>query len=338
MCFTWPEHIVYLLLLIPLAVFLGYGVMRAFQVREALAEPAMADAIMPPLRLGLVLLKKGLLFLAIALLLVALAGPRFCSGGRPVPRKGADLVFMLDISRSMMARDVLPDRLGQAKQEISSISHAVRSGRRAILLFAGAPLVQCPLTTDKDAFDALLGMASPDLIEEQGTSFRTAFQLALNLLEPVSENRLSPGLKGEKILVLLSDGEDHAGELQAAAQQLKKAGVHLFVIGVGMRQPVVIPLGADGFKRDEHGQVVMSSFKPETLQELARDAGGFYYRSLAENTVFMEVSERINRMEAASRWMMEPAEHDASLTRTVLAVALFLLLSETMLGKGAERR
>ena len=338
MCFTWPENTVYLLLLIPLAVFLGYGVMRAFQVREALVEPAMAEAIMPRLRLGMVLLKKGLLFSAIALLLVALTGPRFCGGGRPVPRKGADLVFMLDISRSMMARDVLPDRLGQAKQEISSISHAVRGGRRAILLFAGAPLVQCPLTTDKDAFDALLGMASPDLIEEQGTSFRTALQLALNLLEPLSENRLSPGLKGEKILVLVSDGEDHAGELQAATQQLKKAGVHLFVIGVGMRQPVVIPIGSGGIKRDEHGQVVMSSFKPETLQELARDAGGFYYRSMAEHTAFMEVSERINRMEAASRWMMEPAGHDASLTSYVLAAALFLLLSETMLGKGAQRR
>ena len=338
MCFTWPENIVYLLLLIPLAVFLGYGVMRAFHVREALVGSDTAEAIMPRLRLGMVLLKKGLLFSAIALLLVALTGPRFCSGGRPVPRKGADLVFMLDISRSMMARDVLPDRLGQAKQEISSISHAVRGGRRAILLFAGAPLVQCPLTTDKEAFDALLGMDSPDLIEDQGTSFRQALQLAASLLEPGSENRLAPGLKGEKILVLLSDGEDHAGDIQAAAQQLKKAGVHLFVIGVGMRQPVAIPLGGGVLKRDEHGQVVMSSFKPETLQELARDAGGLYYRSRAEHTVFAEVSERINRMEAASRWMMEPAEHDASLTRTLLAAALFLLLSETIPGKGAGRR
>ncbi len=338
MCFAWPENIVYLLLLIPLAVFLGYGVMRAFQVRELLVDPAMADAIMPPLRLGKVLLKKGLLFSALALLLVALTGPRWCSGGRPVPRKGADLVFMLDISRSMMARDVLPDRLGQAKQEVSSISHAVHGGRRAILLFAGAPLVQCPLTTDKEAFDALLGMASPDLVEEQGTSFRAALQLAATLLEPVSENRLVPGLKGEKILVLLSDGEDHAGDIQAAARQLKKAGVHLFVIGVGMRQPVVIPQGAVGLKRDEHGLVVMSSFRPETLQALARDAGGFYYRSRAEHPVFMEVSERINRMEAASRWMMEPAEHDASLSRSVLALALLLLLAETMLGKGGARR
>ncbi len=337
MCFTWPENTVYLLLLIPLAVFLGYGVMRAFQVRETLVGPVMADAMMPRLRLGMVLLQKGLLFSGIALLLVALTGPRFCSGGRPVPRKGADLVFMLDISRSMRARDVLPDRLGQAKQEISSISHAVHGGRRAILLFAGAPLVQCPLTTDQEAFDALLGMASPDLIEEQGTSFRTALQLAGTLLEPLSENRLAPGLKGEKILVLLSDGEDHAGDLPAAAKQLKKAGIHLFVIGVGMRQPVVIPLVGGALKRDERGRVVMSSFNPETLQALARDAGGFYYRSKAEHTVFKEVSERINRMEAASRWMMEPAEYDESLSRYVLAAALLLLLAETMLGKGGRR-
>lgn len=340
MCFAWPENIGYLLLLMPLAVILGYGVIRQLHAREAVIDSSMADVMMQGVSLRVVVVKKVFLFCGVALLLFAMTGPRFCIGGRPVLRKGADIVFMLDVSRSMRARDVLPDRLGQAKQEISCISRAVMGGRRAILLFAASPLVQCPLSTDQDAFDALLGMASPDLIEEQGTSFRAALELAGSLLEPISERRMVSGLKGEKIVVLLSDGEDHAGEVQGAVQQLKKAGVHVFVIGVGMRQPVVIPSGeaSDGLKRDELGRVVMSSFRAETLQMLARDADGFYFRSRAEHTVYKEVSERINRIAAASRWVMEPGEREP-LYRYFLAAGLVFLFAETMMGSfGAWRR
>jgi len=246
MSFAWPENIGYLLLLIPLAVLLGYGVIRQLQACEVVASPLMADTMMPGSRLWVLILKKVLLFCGIGLLLFSLSGPRLCSGGRPVLRKGADLVFVLDISRSMRARDVSPDRLGQAKHEIFSISRAVRGGRRAILLFAAAPLVQCPLTTDQEAFEALLWMASPDLIEEQGTVFRSALELSRKLLKTEMENINESGIKGEKIVVMLSDGEDHDGDFLAEAKKIKKDGIHLFVVGVGMSSPVVIPLEGGG--------------------------------------------------------------------------------------------
>lgn len=334
MCFAWPENIGYLLLLMPLAVVLGYGVMRQLQAREAVVGHAVASSMMSGVPMRVIIVKKVLFFFGVALLLFALAGPRFCSGGRPVLRKGADIVFVLDVSRSMMARDVLPDRLGQAKQEITSISRAISGGRRAILLFAASPLVQCPLTTDQDAFDALLGMASPDLIEEQGTSFRSAIELAVRLLEPDSERRMASGVKGEKILVLMSDGEDHAGNFRSAVKQLKKTGIHLVVIGVGMNQPVVIPSAetGDGVKRDESAKVVMSRFRPEALQALARDAAGFYFRSRAERPVYREVSERINSIAAASRWLMEPGEREP-LYPYFLAAGIVFLLAETLIGR-----
>lgn len=310
MCFAWPENIVFLLLLIPLAVVLGYGVLRELHIRELVVGAPVADVMIPRVRRWVIILKKALLFLSIAFLLIALTGPSLCSGGKPVLRNGADLLFMLDVSRSMTAKDVLPNRLDQAKQEILRISRTVRGGRRAMLLFAGAPLVQCPLSADQAAFDALLGMASPDLIEEQGTAFHDALELAVTLLHPSSESQSTSEIKGEKIIVLLSDGEDHAGDIRSAALQLQKAGIHLFVIGVGMVQPAALPLEGGGAKRDEHGRVVMSSFRPETLQALARDAGGSYFRSRAEQAVSGDVSEKINRMAAASRWVMEPAERE----------------------------
>ena len=338
MCFGRPENIGYLLLLMPLALILGYGVVRLRQVREAVVGRSVADVMMQGVSMRVVVVKKVLLFCGIALLLFAMAGPRFCSGGRPVLRKGADIVFMLDISRSMRARDVLPDRLGQAKQEISSISRTVLGGRRALLLFAASPLVQCPLTTDKEAFEALLGMASPELIEDQGTSFHGALELAGNILEPQSEQTVG-GVKGEKIVVLLSDGEDHAGESSEAAQQLKDAGIHFFVIGVGMRQPVVIPAGEarDGVKRDENGRVVMTSFRPETLQMLARAAAGLYFHSRAEETVYRAVSDRINHIAAGSRWVMEPGESEP-LYRYFLVAGLVFLLIETCAWPGAAKQ
>ncbi len=338
MCFAWPENIGYLLFLMPLALILGYGLMRLRLAREAVVGHLVADGMMRGVSMRAVVVKKVILFCGIALLLFAMTGPRFCSGGRPVLRKGADIVFMLDVSRSMSARDVLPDRLGQAKQEILTISRTVSGGRRALLLFAASPLVQCPLTRDQEAFDALLGMASPDLIEEQGTSFRAAFQLAGDLLEPQSERGVASGVKGEKIVVLLSDGEDHAGEVREAVQSLKEAGIHLFVIGVGMRQPVVIPAGeaGDGVKRDENGKVVMTSFRPETLQMLARDAGGLFFRSRADQTVYGEVSDRINRIAAASRWVMEPGDREP-LYRYFLAAGLLCLFVEVFTGSGVKR-
>ncbi|MEI7695292.1 MAG: VWA domain-containing protein [Chlorobium sp.] len=332
MCFAWPENIVFLLLLIPLAVVLGYGIVRELHLREVVVGAPVADVMMPRVRRWVVILKKVLLFSGIASLLIASTGPSLCSGGKPVLRNGADLLFILDVSRSMLAKDLLPDRLGQAKQEITRISHAVRGGRRATLLFAGAPLVQCPLTADEAAFDALLGMASPDLIEEQGTAIHAALELAVTLLHPTSESRVASEIKGEKIVVLLSDGEDHAGGLRSAALQLQKEGIHFLVIGVGMSQPAALPLEGGGVKRDERGRVVMSSFRPETLQALARDAGGTYFRSRAEHAVSGEVSEKINRMAAASRWVMEPAEREP-VSNYFLVVAVVLLVAETFIGR-----
>jgi Ca-activated chloride channel family protein len=337
MTFAWPENFGYLLLLIPLAVILGYGVIRHLQAREAVVSARMAEAMMPGVGFKSIVVKKVMIFLGIASLLIALTGPRLSSGGRPVLRKGADMVFVLDVSRSMKAADVLPDRLAQSKYEITRISRAVTGGRRAIVLFAAKPLVQCPLTADQDAFEALLGMASPDLIEAQGTVFRSALELAETILEPSMEHRMASGTKGEKIIVLLSDGEDHAGDLPSAARRLKKRGIHVFLIGAGMLRPVVIPLGTagGGNKLDKDGKVVTTSFNPETLRSLARESGGFYFHSTADHAVYEDVSSRINRIAAASRWVMEPVESEP-LYYYFLGLGLLLLLAETMITRGGS--
>ncbi|NTU96264.1 MAG: VWA domain-containing protein [Chlorobiaceae bacterium] len=335
MCFVWPENIGYLLLLIPLAVLLNHGLVRFLHAREEVVSPLLASNMMPPVSFRLLVAKKIMLFSAIALALFAMTGPRLCNGGKPVLRKGVDIVFMLDVSRSMAARDVPPDRLGQAKEEIMQISRAVKGGRRALLLFAGEPFVQCPLTTDGDAFDALTGMASPDLIEDQGTDYRPALDLAGRILEPDSDRRFSTGTKGEKIIVLVSDGEDHPGDFKPSAVKLKKAGVHFFVIGVGMERPSVIPLGPEGtgIKRDAGGRVVTTSYRQETLRALTAETDGAYFRSTSDHSVHGEVSSAVNRIAATSRWVMQPSE-SMPLEHWFLAGAFALLFAETVICRG----
>lgn len=335
MCFEWPENIGFLLLLIPLAVVLGYGVIRQMNAREEVVCPVLAASMMPFVSFRVLVVKKILIFIAVALALFSMTGPRLCNGGKPVLRKGVDIVFMLDVSRSMLARDVLPDRLSQAKFEISRISHEVRGGRRSIILFAAEPLVQCPLTSDREAFDALLGMASPDLIEQQGTGFRSALEMARSLLEPASEMQIAAHTKGEKIVVLLSDGEDHSGGFITAAERLKKKGVRFFVAGVGTASPSVIPLEGSGteVRRDANGRPVTTSFNPESLRSIATAAGGTYLRSSADHLVYRDIAAAINRIAASSRWVMEPSE-TRPLDRYVLAAAFLLLFAETLTGRG----
>ncbi len=340
MCFAWPENIGYLLLLIPLAVFLNHGLVRLLHAREDVVSPFLSANMMPAVSFRLLVIKKIMIFLAIALALFAMTGPRLCNGGKPLLRKGVDIVFMLDVSRSMSARDVTPDRLSQAKAEIARISRAVKGGRRAILLFAGKPFIQCPLTTDADAVDALLGMASPDLIDDQGTDFRPALDLAGRILYPESDRRVAGGTAGEKIAVLVSDGEDHPGDFKSSAEKLKKAGVHLFVVGVGTERPTVIPAGpsATAVKRDANGRVVTTSYSPQALRALALESGGSCFRSTEGQTAFTEVSAAINRISASSRWVIQPSE-SMPLEHWFLAAAFFLLFTETMIcrGRGMKR-
>ncbi|TLU52842.1 MAG: VWA domain-containing protein [Chlorobium sp.] len=334
MSFAWPEYIGYLLLLIPLAVILGYGVIRQLNARAVVVGSLMPKSMMPGLSLWVIILKKVMLFCGVGFLLFSLSGPRLSSGGRPVLRKGADIVFVLDVSRSMNAKDVQPDRLAQAKQEIVSISRAVNGGRQAILLFAGAPFVQCPLTTDHAAFEDLLGMASSDLIEDQGTTFRSALELCEKLLQPGKENIADSGIKGEKIVVLLSDGEDHAGDFVDEAKKMKKEGTHFFAVGVGMNSPVEIPLNeSSGVKKDAHGKAVKTTFREESLKMLALETGGFYFHSKADHMVYTELAEKINNISASSRWIMEPVER-LPLAQYFLAAGLFFVCAETMTGIG----
>lgn len=331
LCFDKPDMSALLLSLMPLTVLLGYGFFRESRIRRLLADALMEPKIMPPLRRWVVFVRRLMLFFSFLFLCIALTGPALCNGVRPVLRDGPDVLFMLDVSRSMMAADLEPNRLEQARQEIRKLVAQLHGGRNSLLLFAGKPLAQCPMTSDREAFEGLLGMASPSLIEEQGTGFRQAFEHAGSLLFPDGAASDGGGMSGEKMVVLLSDGEDHDGDFIRAAQAFRQHGIHLFVIGVGSRQPAQVPFSDTEVMVDQTGQPVMSLFREEVLQSLARESGALYFRSRAGQMAADAVAAKINQVAAASRWVMEPAEHE-SLVSLLLLLALLSLVAEMLVG------
>lgn len=331
MCFARPGYLVLLWLIVPLIALVVYGARRKLLVWKRLDAGGGVSGVLPALSFRKFLLRRVLLLVSSALMLLAAAGPELCSGQKPVRRKGVDVIFMLDVSNSMYARDVAPDRLSRARSELLMISRSRSEGRKALLLFAGAPVVQCPLTGDEEDFEMLLDMATPDLIASQGTDYRRAFEAALRLAE---SGRGATG--SETVLVLASDGEDHGAGLDDIAESLKRQGVHLHVIGVGSAQPVPIPMPG-GTKLDRSGRVVMTAFRPDLLASFIKAADGSFYYSRPEAPVHDAVSADIAAESATAGWVTVPGNR-VPVHQELVSAALLLFVAASMMSDVRESR
>ncbi len=326
-CFAYPERLSLLLLLLPLAGVLGWGVWRKFRARKRLADDSLAVCL-----LGRWDLRKEIVFrvmqsLAAGLLLIACCGPQLCSGEKFVRRAAIDIVYVLDVSNSMLARDVAPDRLGRAKREILAINRGLDRGRSGLVAFAGSAIVLCPLTADRQAFETMLHISSPDLAGEQGTNVPKALDMANRIL---SVSNSAERVPGARIVVLVSDGENHGQGFSGEARKLRDEGVQLIVVGVGKEEPVPIPLGngesePDAVKLDAEGTPVLTAFRPETLRRLAEKAGGTFLRSRESGPVSGRVPEVLELDEADTQWVREPRYREEIFHYFVLASVLLLL-------------
>jgi Ca-activated chloride channel homolog len=336
MCFSRPEYLIYLWLVVPALAFALYGTRRKLRIRRRLAVGSSDPTIVPEYRFSRLFGRRAMFCMAIALFFFAMAGPELCRGQKPVRRTGVDVLFMLDVSTSMLARDVEPDRLSRAKSEILQISRSLDGGRRGLMLFAATPVIQCPLTNDHELFETLLDMASPDQAEAQGTVYRRAFDTARQL---VSEAKRESG--SNTVLVLVGDGEDHSGSLGIAVAGLKATGTGFYAIGVGSGRAVPIPLPASAgeqsfLKLDSRGEVVMSAFRPDFFAQVVRASGGQFYHSRPDAPVAARVSESIARRLASSSWVMVP-DNRQPIHTPVIAAGLFALFAGIATGDVSRR-
>lgn len=266
----------WLLALVPvLAVFLIWAFRARRRALERFAAPPLCDRLAASVNPATRLWKAVLLVGTVLLGAVALAQPRWGFEWREVKRKGVDVFVVLDVSKSMLAEDVRPNRLTQAKFAVEDLLNKLEGDRIGLIAFAGTAFVQCPLTIDYEAFRLTLKDADPRIIPRGGTAISAAIRTALEGFK-AGEGR-------DRAIVLITDGEATEGDALAAADEAAKAGVHIYAIGVGTTEGELIPVREDGkameFLKDREGKVVKSRLDEETLKQLALKTGGIYVRS-----------------------------------------------------------
>jgi Ca-activated chloride channel homolog len=217
--------------------------------------------------------RLGLSTAGLALLALALARPQCGTRTELARRSGVDLAIVLDASRSMLARDVAPDRLARAKLEVGALLDGLAGDRVGIIVFAGDAFVQCPLTSDYAAARLFLRAVGPDAVPHQGTALADALRGAREVLDAAERGARS------KVVLVVSDGEDHGGGVEEAAQALADAGIRVFALAVGGRAGAPIPLldpagNVTGYKRDRRGETVVTRLDLAALQALAAKGNG----------------------------------------------------------------
>jgi len=284
-----------LLALAPLAALAAVWIAR----RRAAAETAwVARGLTARLRAGgparPVALVASLVALALAATTLALARPRWGESTERVERKGVDVVFVLDTSASMATGDVPPSRLWLAQSLVRRIAQRLPGNRVALVQAEGTGVVMAPLTVDVAVLDLLLDAVEPGTLPLPGTQLGPAVERALTLFPEGGDKH--------RVVVLVSDGEDHGEGLASAVEALHASGAVLHAIGVGTAHgaPVPVPGRPGEFKRDRGGQVVVSRLHPETLKSLAEATGGVYLEAERADADPAAIVARIARMEGRS--------------------------------------
>ena len=242
------------------------------RTQKKFAELALLEKLAPNLSTFKSVLKLTFLLLGLSFLIISLVNPKMGTKLQTVKREGVDIIFALDVSKSMLAQDIAPDRLEKAKQIISKIIDKLGSDRIGIIIYAGNAYPLLPITTDHAAAKMFLQNANPDMVSSQGTAINEALDLAKTYYNNEEQTN--------KFLLIISDGEDHQEETKQKAKDIANEGVKVYTIGVGTEKGGPIPIelngGLIGYKKDRKGETVITQRKPEILQGIANAADGIY--------------------------------------------------------------
>ena len=278
--------------------------------------------------------KSALLVAGLAFLCLAVVGPKIGTQLKEVSREGLDLVIALDVSLSMDAEDVAPNRLDRAKNEIKKLLAELRgSGDRVgLVIFAGDAFLQCPLTTDFSALRLFLDIAGRELLSTPGTDFKKAFDQALSALEGASNTVQTDGRS--RALIFISDGENHVSEMESILARAKDAGVVIYTVGVGETGGVPIPI-YDGsqrrFHRGPEGEVVQTRLEEEELKRLASE--GAYFRIARTSSSMMQIVPALDRLERAEIETDLYEDYDIKYQIPLLIALVFFLLEGFLMAR-----
>lgn len=332
-------HPTYLWALAAVPPVIGLFLFAAWRRREALRRfgderlvSRLASAVSARRRRW----KAAAVTAGIVLLAVALAGPRFGTELREVKREGVDLVIALDVSASMLAEDVAPNRLDRARNEIKKLLDELGGDRVGLVIFAGDAFIQCPLTTDYSAVRLFLDVAGPSMIPTPGTDFGAALRMALQAFDAPGEQADD---RPTRALLFVSDGENHVADVDRLVADARSEGIVIFAAGVGEVDGAPIPRYENGrrvgYKRNAQNEIVRTRLEETVLQELSSE--GSYFRIARTSSSLPNLTESLQRLERRELAREEFAEYEEKY-QWPLAAALLLLFVERFVSDRRKRR
>lgn len=265
-----PDFLMWLLALLPLSLITGLMIKRRDALLARMAEKGMWPTMLPGHSPKRRRTKNLLRMLALAMAILALARPQWGFKWEKVRQRGLSIIVALDTSKSMLAQDIKPNRLQQAKWGVRDLVKELKGDRIGLVAFAGDAFLQCPATIDYAAFLMMLDDVYAGIIPLGGTDIFQAMEESIDSFDQETA--------ADKVIILISDGEGHTGDPLTLLPRLKEENIRVFAIGVGTKEGELIQT-SDGFVKDSSGNVVKSSLNEKMLERIAFETGGFYIRS-----------------------------------------------------------
>lgn len=301
---------------------IGYIITTKRKQRQLLefGDPELMAQLMPDASKSRPIVKFALLIVALTLLIVAAARPQYGQQEKTVKRQGIEVMVALDISNSMLAEDVAPNRLDRAKQMLSKMIDNMVDDKVGLVVFAGEAFTQLPITCDYVSAKMFLHTISPKLIPTQGTAIGAALQTAIRSFGSQESD-------AGRAIILITDGENHEDDAIAAAKQAQELGIQVFVIGIGKPEGSPIPVpGTNDYIKDRSGQVVVSRLNEEMCQEIAQAGKGAYVRCDNTNTAMRALQQELDRIATTDLETTVYADYNEQYQSFVLIALLLLVI------------
>ena len=315
-------HIEYLWLLLLIPAFVaGYIAMLQRKKRQLkeFGDPALVEELMPNVSRVRPAVKFGLVMLALALLIIAVARPQYGQKEKTIKRQGIEVMIALDISNSMLAEDVAPNRLDRAKQMLSKLIDNMVDDKVGLIVFAGQAYIQLPITCDYVSAKMFLNTISPDMIKTQGTAIGDAIMTSVRAFGEADK-------EVSRAIILITDGENHEDDALAAAKAAVEQGVKVFVVGIGKPDGSPIPIpGTNNFRKDRAGNVVVSKLNEDMCREIAQAGQGIYVRCDNTNTATRAIQKELDELATSDLETKVYADYNEQYQGFVLLALLILI-------------
>lgn len=310
------------------AIWLIYIILHVWKkhAQRKFADKALLKRLSPNQSVFKTVLKLGVVSMAIAAMAIALVNPKIGSKLETIKREGVDIVFAVDVSKSMLAEDIAPNRLEKSKQLVTQIINNLASDRIGIIAYAGKAFPQLPITTDYASAKMFLQNMNTDMLSSQGTAINEAIELAKTYYDDEEQTN--------RVLIIISDGEDHSEISASIAEEASEEGIRIFTIGVGDIKGGPIPIKRNGivlnYKKDQNGETVITKLNEKTLMDIAEEANGVYINGRNTNEVVESIRDILNNMDKKEFEAKQFADFKDQF-QWFIGIAIFLLFLDVFL-------